>query len=89
MTVSDRKDTKLLRAIHNAYLRLYLDHWTVSDRKDTKLLRAIHNGVSGRENPNETVSDRKDTKLLRAIHNLNVTTATPSILFQTAKIQNF
>ena len=36
-----------------------------------------------------TVSDRKDTKLLKAIHNPTTLPTIRTILFQTAKIQNF
>ena len=42
-TVSDRKDTKLLKAIHNSLMLEQEQADTVSDRKDTKLLKAIHN----------------------------------------------
>ena len=42
-TVSDRKDTKLLKAIHNGQGDADRLRCTVSDRKDTKLLKAIHN----------------------------------------------
>ena len=68
-TVSDRKDTKLLKAIHNKMGRMVELVETVSDRKDTKLLKAIHNISTPRAMTLCTVSDRKDTKLLKAIHN--------------------
>ena len=42
-TVSDRKDSKLLKAIHNRKSGRRLELITVSDRKDSKLLKAIHN----------------------------------------------
>ena len=42
-TVSDREDTKLLKAIHNDGTLYHLLFQTVSDREDTKLLKAIHN----------------------------------------------
>ena len=42
-TVSDREDTKLLKAIHNKSEDGTRLHGTVSDREDTKLLKAIHN----------------------------------------------
>ena len=41
--VSDRKDTKLLKAIHNYSTGQPINSHAVSDRKDTKLLKAIHN----------------------------------------------
>ncbi len=41
--VSDRKDTKLLKAIHNTSWFHGIATAVVSDRKDTKLLKAIHN----------------------------------------------
>ena len=41
--VSDRKDTKLLKAIHNSDTHALPNTSAVSDRKDTKLLKAIHN----------------------------------------------
>ncbi len=44
-TVSDRKDTKLLKAIHNGSMVFAVKTKTVSDRKDTKLLKAIHNAA--------------------------------------------
>ena len=41
-TVSDREDTKLLKAIHNKASAKIFSGITVSDREDTKLLKAIH-----------------------------------------------
>ena len=41
--VSDRKDTKLLKANHNMKTLTLLILYVVSDRKDTKLLKANHN----------------------------------------------
>ena len=89
MAVSDRKDTKLLKAIHNLPGSSAKIPIAVSDRKDTKLLKAIHNLPRHQCQPRPAVSDRKDTKLLKAIHNPFVQKGTPISLFQTAKIQNF
>ena len=41
--VSDYKDTKLLKAIHNSKITFAAAKEVVSDYKDTKLLKAIHN----------------------------------------------
>ena len=43
MVVSDNKDTKLLKAIHNRNYNNPIYLGVVSDYKDTKLLKAIHN----------------------------------------------
>jgi hypothetical protein len=64
-TVSDRKCTKLLKAIHNRIREGLFGLLTVSDRKCTKLLKAIHNRGQRIRQSGKTVSDRKDTTLLR------------------------
>ena len=88
-TVSDCKDTKLLKAIHNTLTLGNATGVTVSDCKDTKLLKAIHNTSTAETQRGLTVSDCKDTKLLKAIHNLRVSLFPSLSLFQTAKILNF
>ena len=57
--VSDRKDTKLLKAIHNYWRVWDINFTAVSDRKDTKLLKAIHNMFKATIPPTELFQTAK------------------------------
>ena len=89
LTVSDCKDNKLLKAIHNCFFQLVFNCVTVSDCKDNKLLKAIHNYDYYSNYQHVTVSDCKDNKLLKAIHNQLLDGEVYLLLYQTAKITNF
>ena len=67
--VIECKDTKLLKAIHNAVINAEKTTKVVIECKDTKLLKAIHNSKKTAVSIKTVVIECKDTKLLKAIHN--------------------